>query len=61
MAKLVRVSRVKDHRDEIPFAPQTLFKWHHLGKHAEIFVKIGGALFVDIDKFNSLVESGRQG
>jgi len=53
---LVRVSKSKG---KGPFEPQTYYKWFHLGKHLEIFVKFGGSLFVDTDKLAELLEAGR--
>jgi hypothetical protein len=52
---LVRVRRAKG----LPFAPATFYKWWHLGKHKEIFVKLSGALFVDIDRLEELLNASR--
>jgi hypothetical protein len=52
---LVRVRRAKG----LPFAPATFYKWFHLRKHLELFVKIGGALFVDLDRLDELLEASR--
>lgn len=52
----VRVSKANDH--QLPIKSHTLYRWHHLKKHPEIFIKFGG-LFVDIDKLNELMERGR--
>lgn len=60
MAKLVRVSKTKDH-SEIPVAVSTLYKWRHLRKHPKLFVKVGGALFIDLDRLDAIIEAGRQG
>ena len=38
---LVRVRRAKG----LPFAPATLYKWHHTRKYPELFIKVGGSLF----------------
>jgi hypothetical protein len=54
MQNLVRVSKAQG----LPFKPQTFYKWWHLKKHPEIFVKIGG-LFVDLDKLEELMEASR--
>lgn len=54
---LVKISKV----DEIPGFPikkSTLYKWHHLQKYPELFVHIGGAVFVNMDKFEELVAQG---
>jgi hypothetical protein len=44
---------------DFPLRASTMYAWHHAKKHAEIFIKLGGALFVDLDAFDSLLESGR--
>jgi hypothetical protein len=54
---IVRVSKVKE--AGLPLSPATFYAWHHTKKHPEIFVTIGGALFIDTKKFNELVERGR--
>lgn len=56
---LVRVSKAAKHR-EIPFASSTLYKWAHIHKYPDLFVKIGGALFVDLVKLREMIEQGRQ-
>lgn len=58
LKNLVRISRVKEH-PEIPFEPRTLYYWVHKNKHPEIFVKLGGAVFVDLEKLEDLVERSR--
>lgn len=55
MQNLVRVSKA----DNLPFKPQTFYKWFHLKKYPEIFVKFSGALFVDLDSLKKLMEAGR--
>lgn len=52
---LVRVRRAKG----LPFAPTTFNKWFHLKKHPEIFVKFGGALFVDLDRLSEAIDKSR--
>jgi hypothetical protein len=57
MKNLIRVSRAKE--AGLPFATQTFYKFRHTGKHLELFVKIGGALFIDMDALARLIEAGR--
>lgn len=52
---LVRVRRAKG----LPFAPATLYKWHHIKKYPKIFLKVSGALFVDVDALHEIIEAGR--
>jgi hypothetical protein len=55
MQNLVRVSKAEG----LPFKPQTFYKWFHLGKYPEIFVKFGGALFVDVERLAQVIDKSR--
>lgn len=55
MTNLVRVSKA----DGLPLKKQTFYKWFHCKRNLGIFVKLGGALFVDLDKFQQLIEASR--
>ncbi|PIU54235.1 MAG: hypothetical protein COS90_01870 [Deltaproteobacteria bacterium CG07_land_8_20_14_0_80_60_11] len=44
MENLIRVSKAEN----LPFKKQTFYKWWHLKKHPEIFIKFSGALFIDL-------------
>jgi hypothetical protein len=59
MQNLVRVSKMKVLSFKLPFEPTTFYKWFHLKKHPEIFVKLSGALFVDLDRLEQLIEASR--
>jgi hypothetical protein len=52
---LIRLSKA----DSLPLAKATLYKWKHLRKHPRLFVKLGGALFVDLDVLGQIIEAGR--
>jgi hypothetical protein len=54
-SNLVRISE----GNSLPLKKSTLYKWKHLGKHPRLFVKLGGALFVDLDVLDELIEAGR--
>jgi hypothetical protein len=56
MHNLVRVSKANN----LPFKPQTFYKWYHLKKFPEIFVKFSGALFVDVEALQRVMEQGRK-
>jgi hypothetical protein len=45
--------------DDLPFKKSTFYKWAHLKKYPQIFVKIGGALFVDLKALADLIEAKR--
>jgi len=57
MTNLLRVSRVNDTPD-FPLRASTLYKWIHTRKHQELFVRLGGAVFVDLDKLDALIAKG---
>ncbi len=61
MQNLVRVSKIKNLPEKrmTPFEPSTYYKWWHLGKHKEIFVKLGGSLFVDLNRLEQLINASR--
>jgi hypothetical protein len=44
---LVRISQA----DGLPVKKSTLCKWIQLTKHPEMFVKLGGAVYVDLNAF----------
>jgi hypothetical protein len=52
---LIRLAKA----DGLPLQKSTLYKWKHLGKYPQLFVKLGGALFVDLKALDEIIESGR--
>jgi hypothetical protein len=40
-------------------AKSTMYKWAHLNKFPGLFTKIGGALLLDLDKLDEIIENGR--
>jgi len=57
MTNLLRVSKVND-TPGFPLKASTLYKWIHTKKHPELFVRLGGAVFVNLTKLDALVSSG---
>ena len=57
MKNLLRVSKAVD----LPVVKSTLYKWRHVNKFPGLFVKLSGALFVDLDALNTIIEKGRLG
>lgn len=55
MRKLVSLDPKDLKEHSILFSRRTLYDWHHKGKHAEIFVKIGRRLFINYDKYEELI------
>jgi hypothetical protein len=56
-SNLVRLSKAAP--GTLPLTRSCLYKWHHLRKFPQMFVKLGGALFVDLDKLQEIIEAGR--
>jgi hypothetical protein len=54
-SSLVRLSKW----DGSVFKRSTLYKFKHLGKYPRLFVKIGGAVFIDTAVLSEIVEAGR--
>jgi len=57
MKNLVRLSKVDDVTS--PLSRSTLYKYRHMGKYPRLFVKIGGAVFLDQRELEKVVEAGR--
>ena len=55
MKNLVRLCKANC----LPLSRSTMYKWRHIGKYPELFVKLGGAVFVDLDYLEKIVEQGR--
>lgn len=41
--------------NNILMTPRTLREWHHKRRFPEIFVKVGGKLFVDLNEWENIV------
>ncbi len=54
---LVRVAKI-DKIPNFPLRKSTLYFWKHEGKHPELFVKLGGALYVNMDRLRALIDDG---
>ena len=54
-SNLIRLAKA----DSLPLCKSTLYKWKHLGKFPQLFVKLGGALFVDLHILEEIIEAGR--
>lgn len=52
---LIRLAKA----DSLPLCKSTFYKWKHLGKFPQLFVKLGGALFVDLNVLDEIIEAGR--
>ena len=62
MKNLLRLSNVGTPGfPQVPLKRSTLYKWIHVRRHPELFIKVGKAVFVDLDAMDRLVEAGRLG
>lgn len=57
MHDLIRLSKADE--TALPLKKSTLYKWKHLQKHPDLFVKLGSAVFIDLKMLNKLIEAGR--
>jgi hypothetical protein len=56
---LVRISHVQK-IPNFPLKRSTLYKWLHLGRHPELFVRLSNrAVFVDLAALERLIEASR--
>jgi hypothetical protein len=55
MKKLVRVCKA----ESLPISRSTLYKYRHMNKYPELFIKFGGALFVDLEVLEEILEKCR--
>jgi len=58
MQNLKRVSKIVE-ADNLPFKRATFYKLFHMKRYPEIFVKFGGALFVDLDRLAQAIDKSR--
>jgi len=58
MTNLLPVKNIRPGQN-FPFSKSWAYKQVHLQKQPGLFVKIGGALFIDLNKFEELTEKGR--
>lgn len=59
MENLVRISR-SDKDPRVPVKPSTLYKWKHTNRYPGLFVQLGGAVFIDLDRLGKIAEAGRR-
>lgn len=57
MTNLIRVSKVND-KPGFPLRASTLYKWIHTKKHPQLFVRLGGAVFVNLSKLDEVISRG---
>ncbi len=55
--KYIQVSKIDEASFPYPIKPNIFYKWKHQKKYPEIFRKIGGFLFVDLEALEKLFNS----
>jgi hypothetical protein len=55
---LVRLSKINE-IPNFPIRAATAYKWRCIKKHPELFIEFGGAVFVDLDRLDKILEAGR--
>ena len=56
--RIIRVSKIDD--DKSPFKKATLYKLNHRKRYPGLFIKVDGALFIDLDRLDAILEDGRK-
>ena len=57
MTNLLRVSKANK-KPGFPLRAATLYKWIHTKKHPDLFVRLGGAVFVNLDRLDEVIGQG---
>ena len=57
MDQLIRVSKIN--KQSFPISTSTLYKWRHTNKYPELFIKLGGFLFIDLSELDRLCQTNR--
>lgn len=58
MKHLIRLSKI-DKLPDFPIRAATAYKWRTLRKYPELFITFGGAVFIDLDRLDKILEAGR--
>lgn len=54
---LVRITEANEHID---FSVKTLRNWRCSGKYPQLFRKVGGKVFIDLEEFDKIIEQDKQ-
>lgn len=58
--KIVKVNDPQELKEAgIPFSKTTLYVYHSQGKYPEIFLKIGNILCIDLDAWQTVLETAK--
>lgn len=56
--RLLRVSKITESHG-LPWKKSTCYKLNHVNKIIGLFYKIGGQLYIDLDKVDEIIEDSR--
>ncbi|MGA2223743.1 MAG: hypothetical protein ABSH41_04785 [Syntrophobacteraceae bacterium] len=57
MTNLLRISKINS-TPNFPIRASTAYKWIHTKKHPELFVRLGGAVYVNLDRLDEVIRKG---
>ncbi len=58
MRNLIHVARLNETPGS-PIRTSTAYKWNHVRRFPELFLHVGGKLFIDMDKLFAMAEAGK--
>lgn len=58
MRDWVQVSKL-DAMQTSPIKTSTAYKWHHIKRFPELFRRVGGKLFLDMEKLYRMADAGK--
>jgi hypothetical protein len=57
MTNLIRISQINK-IPNFPLKASTCYKWVHTRKHLELFVRLGGGVYINLDKLDEIIRKG---
>lgn len=48
---------IKEAPEKLPFAEKTLRNWRSQGVYPQMFVKLGGKVFIDLDELDKIIQA----
>ncbi len=55
LENLIRLSKANN----LPIKKSTLYKWSHFGKNPELFIKVNGMVFIDVERLERFLDRHR--
>jgi len=57
MTQKANIVPIKDAPGRIPFAEKTLRNWKSQGVYPQLFIKVSGKVFIDLDEFDKIIQA----